>query len=161
MITPPPMLQPLIDSVRAPFSRTYETTRVTPARDWRLIVYKDRFTSAEHCEIVSRKLVYRAGVVTFRFGRSVDTANAIFRTDSDAARSVGDVAVEAAGKGAKFLTSNAINPSNGEVHIPAAQLDGHRTVAIRPNLKASVRTFSLEGLAPSLAAAAAHGCPVA
>jgi hypothetical protein len=159
MFDAPPMLQPLIDGVRAPFRRSDDVAHYRTAPDWALDVSKDRFTGMTHCAVRTRGLTYRDGVVTLHFGHGVNTANALFRVDGGPARSVGEVAVEAAGKGAVFLSRNTTNPSNGEVHIPTTQLAAHRSLAVRPNARASVRTIDLAGLAPSLKAAEAHGCP--
>ena len=160
MIDAPPLLAPLVDGLKAPFSRPFETSRSQPAKGWTLVVAKDRFTGQIDCTIRARALTYRNGVLTFRFGHSVDTANALFRVEGGPARSVGEVAVEAAGQGASFLTANTRNPSNGEVRLPLSEVEGRRSVAIRPNLHAPVRTFSLDGFGAALAAAAGKSCPV-
>lgn len=127
---------------------------------WRVVVKQDRFTGQKHCTASVDAMTYDRGVVTFHFPTQTDTANALFKVDSDPARPAGEVAVEAAGLGASFSGRNLQNPSNGEVHIPARYLASATTVGIKPNDKAGHRDFKLRGVSAMLATMQAHGCVV-
>ncbi len=128
-----------------------------PAKGWRLTVRTDRFTGEKACQLRARDTLYQDGLVTFRFDHQVDTANAEFRVGEGPVRSVGEVAVAAAGLGARFLTSNSRNPSDGAVRIPARELTA-QSITIRPNPKAKPRRFSLVGFDRSLSIARERGC---
>jgi hypothetical protein len=156
--TPPAMAH--VEQIVLRRSANVEQVRSAPAKGWTLTVRRDRFTDEKSCIVRSRGVRYRDGVLTFQFGPSVDTANAVYRLDNGAARSVGAVAVESAGRGASFLTSNTSNPSAGLVRLPVSEVQGHQGVAIRPSAKARVRNFSLVGFDVALTAAGAKGCPM-
>lgn len=145
-----------------PFGDEIDVRRYAPAKGWVLVVEKDRFTGESRCTGRRRGgVTYRNGVVTFRFGEHVGTAQAQFRVDGGPARWARDFAVEAAGKGASFRSDNLDNPTGGLVHLPASVLQGAGSVAIRPDRDGRARTFSLKGLAETMAAAQAQGCRVA
>lgn len=143
-----------------PWANDARTQRSTPAKGWVLEVRQDNFTGAKSCTIKARDMTYRHGVLTFRFGTSVDTANALYRVDQGPARSVGVVAPEAAGLGAEFKSRNTKNPSNGRVHLPTSQLQAAQTVSIRPNPGRRPQTFRLTGFETALSAARTQGCDV-
>lgn len=105
-------------------------------------------------------MTYDRGVLTFHFGHDVDTANALFRADNGPTQSAGQVAVEAAGLGARFNGPNMTNPSNGEVHIPARELGEAIKVSIQPNHRASHRTFDMTGLSRAIEVAKVRGCDI-
>jgi hypothetical protein len=128
-----------------------------PAKGWRLTVRTDRFTGEKLCRLEARDTLYQDGVVTFRFAHWVDSANAEFRVGQGPVRSVGEVAVAAAGLGARFLSDNTRNPSDGAVRIPASQLTAD-SVTIRPNRHKKPHRFSLVGFQRSLAVARERGC---
>lgn len=125
---------------------------------WHFTVRQDRFQGKTTCRIYKHDVTFAEGVVTFQFGHGVDTANARFRLDDGPPRDVGSVAVEAAGLGASFNGPNMRNPSNGEVHIPAAVIGAATRVAIQPNAATNHRTFSLAGLSRALEVAKAQSC---
>jgi hypothetical protein len=125
---------------------------------WRFTIRQDRFRGQTTCAIYKHDIRYAEGVITFRFARGVDTANARFRLDNGPPREAGSVAVEAAGLGARFNGPSLRNPSNGEVHIPADVVGRATTVAIQPNDKANHRTFSLAGLPRALEIAKGQHC---
>jgi hypothetical protein len=125
---------------------------------WRLEVRGDRFTGQTTCALRRDDIVYDHGVVTFALGHRVDTANATYRLDDGPVRRAGDVAVEAAGLGARFDSQNLDNPSNGEVRIPAKDLGDARKIYIRANTKMTHRIFDLAGLPRALEAAKARNC---
>lgn len=127
---------------------------------WRLELWDDRFTGQTTCRIERSNVVYSQGIVTFRFGHNVDTANALFRLDDGSVHTAGSVAVEAAGMGAKLSGPNLTNPSNGEVHIPADDLGDTLKVSIKPNNRMGHRVFDLTGLSHALEAAKARRCDV-
>jgi hypothetical protein len=125
---------------------------------WLYTIRQDHFQGKTTCRIYKHDVTFAEGVVTFRFNRGVDTANARFRVDGGPPREVGSVAVEAAGLGARFNGPNLNNPSNGEVHIPADVIGGATTVAIQPNPRTNHRTFNLTGLPRALEVAKAQNC---
>jgi hypothetical protein len=125
---------------------------------WRLEVRQDRFTGKALCTLERDHVAYDHGVVTFAFGRQVDTASATYRLDGGPVRRAGDVAVEAAGMGVRFDTQNLANPSNGEVHIPARELGEAHKIYIRANTRMTHRIFDLTGLPAALDAARSRNC---
>jgi hypothetical protein len=127
---------------------------------WRLDIHRDRFTGSEVCTLRRPNITYGHGVLTFRFGHDIDTANALFRIDNGPVQSAGRVAVEAAGLGARFNGPNMTNPSNGEVHIPAADLNGGLRVSIEPNKRSSHRTFDVTGLSHAIETAKSRACDI-
>lgn len=143
-----------------PWTRDARVERSKPAAGWTLEVRHDTFTGATKCVVKARDMVYRHGVLTFRFDSSIDTANALYRLDQGAVQPAGLVATEAAGLGAQFRSQNMKNPSNGRVHIPTAHLQEAQTVTIRPNGHRRTKTFRLTGFGDVLAAAKAKGCDV-
>lgn len=127
---------------------------------WRLDLSRDRFTGHTLCTLRKDHMVYERGVVTFALGRSVDTANATYRLDGGVVHRAGDVAVEAAGLGARFDTANLDNPSNGEVRIPARDLGDAGRIYIRANTRLTHRVFDLTGLIPAIEEAKEQQCDV-
>jgi len=132
--------------------------RIAPARGWVLEIKTDSFTGTRICTIKSRGVIYRHGVVAFRFGGWTDTANALYRIDQGKVQSAGEVATEAAGLGAHFRSQNLENPSDGRVFIPGHYLASADSITIRPNGRSTPRKFSLIGLGSSLVVASAKGC---
>lgn len=127
---------------------------------WRIEARHDRFTDHTVCTLRRDHVRYADGVVTFAFSQGTDTANATYRLDNGPVQRAGDVAVAAAGLGARFDTQNLHNPSNGEVHIPAADLGQAHMVYIRANTKMTHRAFDLTGLSRAFEAAKARNCDV-
>ena len=127
---------------------------------WRLEVRHDRFTNQTSCVIQKDHITYDHGVVTFALGSRVDTANATYRLDSGPVSPAGNVAVEAAGLGARFDSQNLANPSNGDVHIPARDLGAASAISIRANTRMTHRVFDLTGLSHAFDAARARNCDV-
>lgn len=148
---------PFVHGPKAQANHPPRTEHVRPAKGWTLTVHNDTFTGEKHCTLDARDTRYENGVVTFRFSEWTDTANAQFRVGEGPVRPVGDVAVRAAGLGAKFLTNNTRNPSDGAVRIPADELTAD-SVTIRANRHARPHRFSLVGFQRSLAAARERGC---
>ena len=143
-----------------PWAHDAHVEHSKPAPGWTLEARHDAFTGSTTCVVKARDMVYRHGVLTFRFDSSVDTANALYRVNQGAVQPAGLVATEAAGLGAQFKSQNMKNPSNGRVHIPMAHLQEAQTVTIRPNSHRRARTFNLTGLGHVLSAATAKGCDV-
>jgi hypothetical protein len=127
---------------------------------WRLEVRRDRFTDVAACTIQRSDITYDRGLLTFRFGHRIDTANALFRVDDGPVRTAGSVAVKAAGMGARFNGPNLANPSDGEVHIPADDVAQAARISIKPNSKMTHRTFDLTGLSNAIETAKAKGCDI-
>ena len=128
------------------------------AGGWRLQLRRDSFTDTTRCQLNGSGARFSGGVVTFSFGRRVDTANALFRVDGGAVRSAGEVGPEAAGLGAALLSSNTYNPSDGRVIIPWSQLKAAGRIDIRPNSRATPRAFGVGALRDAVEQARAYGC---
>ncbi len=128
---------------------------------WRLDVKHDQFSGRTTCRLKRGPVTYERQVVTFRFASWVDTANAEFRIDNGALQSVGSVAVEAAGLGARLRSDNSTNPSGGLVAIPSRLVANAGSVSIRPNPKRGHKDFVVKGLTGALAVAQQKGCDVA
>jgi hypothetical protein len=126
---------------------------------WTLDVRRDTFTGETTCTIKGANMVLENRVLTFSFGRRVDTANAIFRVDLGGVQAVGPLGPEAAGLGARLSSSDLGNPSGGLVHIPAHYLQGAGSVRIRPNPTSRDKIFSLNALAEAVATGVGKGCP--
>lgn len=148
----------LWSSLLHPWTHDARIERLKPAPGWKLEVRQDTFTGATTCVIEARDMVYRHGVLTFRFDSSVDTANALYRLDQGVVQPAGLVATEAAGLGAQFKSRNMKNPSNGQVHIPTAYLQTAQTITIRPNSHRRAKTFHLTGFGDVLTVAKTKGC---
>ncbi len=127
---------------------------------WRLEVRRDRFDGRTVCWLERPHMVYANGVVTFSLGHAIDTANAQYRLDNGPDESVGSVAVEAAGLGAQFTTTNFENPTDGRVNIPLDQLGEAHRIWIKPNDKMAHRAFDLAGLSQAIEVAKGRGCEV-
>jgi len=125
---------------------------------WRIEAIQDRFSGRTACRIRNHNVTFDRGVVTFHFPSSVDTANAIFRIDGGPPQSVGSVAVEVAGLGARLQGDNSTNPSSGLVPLPSRLLSTANTVSIEPNYKRQHRDFSVHGLSGALDVARQKGC---
>lgn len=142
-----------------PFVKTEpQVRRYTPAPGWVLTVKNDRFVGVKTCSLRRGSVSYVNRVVTFHLGGRVNTAEARFRVDGGPARSVGEVAVQAAGRGVGLRTRSLRNPSGGQVHIPAELVQRAQSVAIHPGPGARVRTYQLRGLEASIDVAKAQGC---
>jgi hypothetical protein len=152
------VLSGLFQTSGHPLGRRDILIQNTRVAGWRLEVRRDRFTGESRCVLRKPGVTYGVGLITFRFAADVDTANALLRTDTGPPRRVGLWAVEAAGLGARFDGPNLSNPSNGEVHVPAAELGSTRRVLIRPNERVAPRTFDVTGLSRAIEASKARGC---
>jgi len=127
---------------------------------WRLDVRPDSFKEIATCKLERAQVTYSRAVLTFRFGSKVNTADAYYRVGDGPPLSVGSVAVEAAGLGARLDSSNLTNPSNGEVHIPVDALVEGRRVSIEPNGKTRPRSFDIAGLSAAVDRARAEHCDI-
>jgi len=127
---------------------------------WRIELQRDRFTERTSCTIKRAHVAYGDGVLTFEFGHGVDTANAVYRLGNGPVLRADDVAVEAAGRGARFDTQNLDNPSNGEVHLPLTAVGGAQKVSIRANTRMAHRVFDLTGFSRALNLAKQRNCDV-
>lgn len=144
-----------------PHNATQTTVERQHQKGWTLEIRHDAFAGVTQCRISGHDVELVHGVATFRFHHWVDTSHALFRIDDGPTVSSQTVAPEAAALGAALWTNDLSNPSDGQVHIPAARLDAAHAVTIRPNTRAGVRTFALAGLAELRASAKAHGCGAA
>ena len=143
-----------------PFAgRTDPRATVSPLPGgWRLERTDDAFTHAAACRLERRDVQVASGVVTFSFGRRVDTANALYRLDGGPVRTVGELGPEVAGHGISYLGRNTWNPSDGRVRVPWTTLAGARSIGIRADVKRPAREWELDSLDAAVAAARLAGC---
>ena len=125
---------------------------------WRLARTDDPFTATSGCKLERRDVRMFSGVVTFSFGKEVDTANAVYKLDGGPVRTAGELGPEVAGHGVSYLSGNTYNPSDGRVRVPWTTLAGARRIDIRVNAKRRPRSFALDGLDAAVAAARQGGC---
>ena len=125
---------------------------------WDAEVRTDAFTGAVTCRLRGRDVTVSHGAAAFRFGRWVNTSEAVYRIDGGPAKS-GRLAMNGvATLGVRTIGSNPNNVTGGLVHIPVAELADASRVAIRTGRDASPRTFDLKGLAAALNTEKQRGC---
>jgi hypothetical protein len=142
----------------APHDAAKPSLRRTRIGQWTLVVRRDRFSGATNCELRARAMSYARGVVTFRFGRGVQTYDAIYRVDDGPAVSWRVNAMTLASTGALAQSDDLANPSGGRVVTPLSVLSGAQTITIRPALGKKPHTFKVADLPSAMAAAEAADC---
>lgn len=125
---------------------------------WTVELKTDSFTGAVSCRLRAKDVTVDRGAAAFDFGGGVNTAEAVYRIDGGAARSGRIAMMDVAELGVRTITASPHNPTGGFVRIPAAELSGAASVAIRPNQYHAVRSFTLSGLDEALAAEKQRGC---
>ncbi|HEY8616133.1 hypothetical protein [Phenylobacterium sp.] len=118
----------------------------------------DRFTGEVSCRLHRGPVRYESGVVTFRLGRRVSTANALYRVDAGPPRLAADARFEAVSLGARLRYDGVRNPTRGEVHIPYRLVQGAKTAHVQSRPEGAVTPFQLAGLDAAIASAADAGC---
>jgi hypothetical protein len=130
-------------------------------RGWTAEVKTDGFSGAVSCRLRSGRATVTRGGARFDLGRWTNTSAAEYRIDGAAVKSGREAMMNVALLGVRTISANASNPSNGIVHIPAAELSAASAVAIRPAPGARVRTFAVAGLQEALDAEKQRGCDLA
>jgi hypothetical protein len=126
---------------------------------WRITVAQDRFTGGFACRAVNRGMSLSADTVVFKFGRHVDTSNAVYRLDLGPAYSLVDQPANRELRHAVEVSAPLENPSAGVVALPVPQLAGVKRVDIRPNVETTPRAFDVSGLPAALQFEQSHACP--
>jgi hypothetical protein len=125
---------------------------------WVAKVRTDRFTGEVSCSLRGPDMSFHRDTVVFELGRHVDSAQAFFRIDGGAARSVREPRLQNETHGF-FLDSGPVdNPSGGRVALPYSLVQGAKAVLVRANPRREPHAFDVSGLADALAAAKAAGC---
>lgn len=132
----------------------------TTVGDWRLDIARDTFSGLVSCRLRARngKASYVGRAVGFRFKRTWDVAEAIYRIDGGPPRASRDDRAELIGLRAPVETGGMMNPTEGIVWIPFARLAAANSVEIvaRPGKRS--RTYHFHGLKGLLAIGQARGC---
>jgi hypothetical protein len=99
-----------------------------------------------------------AGAVIFKFGRHVDTSNAVYRLNFGPAYAVGDLMINQDLRRIVEVDAPLENPSSGVVAVPVSRLTGISQVSIRPNVHMAPQTFDVSALPAVLQLEASQGC---
>lgn len=128
--------------------------------DWRLDVKRDAFSGDVICRLRSRDgaALYVQNAIGFCFGRKARVMQASFRIDDGQVMRWRDQLPELARLRVSLNGRDMSSPTDGIVWLPAAMLDGARTVSVQPRPGASPKTFSLAGLAELLGTDDARNC---
>jgi hypothetical protein len=158
-----PLILSFASALAGVFSPGHGDVRVVHQRldGWNIELRNDQFRKATSCVIARGPIRLENGVMVFRFPRYVTTTQAEFRVDGGPARSVGELAVEAAGRGVRLDTSDLRHPGGGRVALPLRAIAGAQAVDIRPNEARNHRAFDLRGLPSAIDAAKRQGCDAA
>ena len=158
LLPPLPHLQNPFHAFRPGPASQVATERSELPGGWRLSRTRDGFSGTTGCKLERRDVRLFSGVVTFSFGKSIDTANAVYRLDGGPVRAAGELGPEVAGHGVSYLSGNTWNPSDGRVRMPWTTLAGAKLVDIRANPRRRPRAFPLDSLGAAVAAARQGGC---
>ena len=125
---------------------------------WKVQVRHDRFTGVNRCKLYGNQMTYAHGVVYFQFQRNVDTADAWYRSDGGEAAPVANYRRQVAVLTPFPEPAPLENPSNSQAPIPGEVVKTMGFVDIRPNERARVKHFRVDGLNPALAFVAERAC---
>jgi hypothetical protein len=126
---------------------------------WTLETRQDLFTGAQTCRLSTPMMTYERGAVVVRLGRSVDTAQAVYRVDAGYPVETRSEVMNMAHAGFAIDRDDLANPSGGQVRIPGRRLMAAHSVWIQSGPQGVVLNVRTEGLAKALEAARAAGCP--
>lgn len=129
--------------------------------DWRLIVRRDPFAETASCRISNRRarVVWRRGALGFRFKRSLDVSDAVYRLDGGVPRAWRDDLPELVRLRVEIDGRDLRAPTDGIVWIPLGALRGVATVQVQPRRGARARAFDVRGFDDASARAERAGCP--
>jgi hypothetical protein len=132
----------------------------TDVGDWRLDISRNPFSGDVACRLRDRhgRAFYRQGALGFRFRRSWDVAEAVYRVDGGTVRAARDDLPELIRIGTPIDTGGIANATEGVVWIPAARLARANAVAVQPRPDRAVRIFRFRGFRGLYELAVARGC---
>lgn len=130
---------------------------------WHVDATKDRFTGEMRCRIYQGKrkkpdVAYAQGVLTFQFGRHLDTTNASFQIDGGDVQPWISIYPQIIATGGRVRGKSLDNPTEGKVMLPVSILSGAHLVTIRPTLRKAPRSFSVGGFDDALSSGVAQNC---
>lgn len=127
---------------------------------WQLSIATNPFSGEIACLLRARnnKAIYRAGAVGFRFRRSWNTANAVYRIDGGSPRFTRDDLPDLVMRGTPIDSGNMENSSGGIVWIPFEHLLAIDSIAIQPRRDRKASTFRVPGLTELHQIALTKGC---
>jgi len=126
---------------------------------WQVRLQRDAFTGALSCELRStdHRMIYQPGALGFRQGHR-DTLHAWYRFDGGPALRWQDRYAAVIAAGVSVEGTGLDNPTAGIVWLPAGDLTGISSVAIRSSVARRVRTFDVRGYPEMVDAARRRGC---
>lgn len=127
---------------------------------WRLDISHNRFSEEIVCRLGAKdkRSHFQAGAVAFRFPRSWNVHEAVYRVDGGAPRFSRDDIPELLRGGAPIDRGGVTNSSEGLVWVPFRLLRSANSIAIQARPDRAARTFHFRGLNGLYATAVARGC---
>ena len=128
--------------------------------DWQLDVARNGFSGDVACRLSSRNnhATYQADAIGFRFSRSWDVHDAVYRFDGGAPQQWRDDLPELVRIGAPIDAAGIENASGGIVWIPWSRMHDVNSIAIQARGDRKARVFHLRGLRGLLEVAVMRGC---
>jgi hypothetical protein len=125
---------------------------------WQLERVIDTFAHAQTCRLVHAHVVVTTAAARLELGKSVDTADALYRIDGGPLLAARLDIPRLVAAGVKVQDDSVPNPSGGAVIVPISRLKDASRVDVRPNAKSPIYNFTLRGLASALQRANDRGC---
>lgn len=132
----------------------------TSVGDWQLDIRFNRFSNEVTCRLraTNGRARYQGGAVGFRFARSWDVAEAVYRLDGGPPHAWRDDLPELVNLGTPIESGGLANPTGGVVWIPLHRLESINSIAIQPRRDRRARIFHFRGLKGLYELAQARGC---
>jgi len=156
--TVPPSAQDVMRAHDRVSEKTYQL------HGWYITIRRDGFTGQTRCRLYFPKtlfqgrITYARDTLGFQLDENRSTLRAWYRIDRGETRRWQDIYPRLAASGVPLDGEDFDNPTGGLVLIPAVDLAAAKTVDIRANDTAPVKTFRVTGFAAALAAAKDNGC---
>jgi hypothetical protein len=136
----------------------HTSDRVRRIETWRLVVHQERFSGETICVLRTHDAYFERGVVMFKLPARENVADALFRIDGGAARSIRDNDLDIAKAGLPVYQDGKDPRDPGLARVPAPLLQGARVVQFQVRLGGRAYRFDVRGLDAALAVAMASGC---
>ena len=127
---------------------------------WRYEQVDDRFTGGESCRLSRGPIQVSNGIVRLDFGRGVDTSDAVYRIDGQAARRWRDDIPVLTSLGVNVQRDDLANPSGGVVLLQLGPVLSAGEIDVRVGGSLQTHRFRLEGLSDAVQAATLKHCIV-